>query len=634
VPETLDRQHMIATDPELTQTLVENSPDALIAISVEGNILFWNPGAQNIFGYTREEAMGRSIVDLVVPDGRLDETQQAIAETLEAGFKVYESVRRRKDGSLVDVAVSKKLVKDEHGNVRFIAVSKKDITLLKVMRDARLIEARFRGVLESVPDAIVIANKEGRILLVNSQSEKLFGYKRDELQGQTIEMLLPARYKAGHVGHRTGYFEEPRARSMGAGLELYGLRCDGTEFPVEISLSPLETEVGTFAMSAIRDITDRKKAEAKFRGLLEWAPDAMVIVNREGVIVLINAQAEKLFGYSREELLGRPVEVLIPEEFRGGHVGTRSGYITEPGVRPMGAGRDLTAERKNGSTFPAEISLSPLETEEGTLVMAAVRDITESRKAQEEIRRKNLELEEQNRRVQEATRMKSEFLANMSHELRTPLNGIIGFSEFLIDQKPGPLNPKQSEYLGDILSSGRHLLRLINDVLDLAKVEAGKMDLTPEEFSVKDAIAEVCAVIAPSAGKKNISIEKHLAPEVETVVLDQQRFKQVLFNLLSNAVKFTPESGRVWISTSSDEDGGFQVQVKDSGIGIRKEDIGRLFTEFEQLDSSPGRRYEGTGLGLALTKKIVELQQGSIQLESEFGKGSAFSVALPTGLGR
>src|SRR5260370_21798395 len=234
---------------------------------------------------------------------------------------------------------------------------------------------------------------------------------------------------------------------MGAGLELYGLRRDGTEFPVEISLSPLETDEGILAISAIRDITDRKKAEAKFRGLLEAVPDAMVIGNNSGVIQLINAQTEKLFGYRREDLLGQPIEILIPPEYRVGHVGFRSAYAAGPKVRPMGAGRDLTAKRSDGTVFPAEISLSPLEMEEGTLVMAAVRDISEQRKVQDDVQRKNAELEAQNRRVLEANRLKTVFLANMSHELRTPLNSIIGFSEFLKDKKPGPLNDKQEEYL-------------------------------------------------------------------------------------------------------------------------------------------------------------------------------------------
>jgi signal transduction histidine kinase len=225
--------------------------------------------------------------------------------------------------------------------------------------------------------------------------------------------------------------------------------------------------------------------------------------------------------------------------------------------------------------------------------------------------------------------MKSEFLANMSHELRTPLNSIIGFTEFLIDEKPGPLRPKQQEYLGDVLNSARHLLQLINDVLDLAKVEAGKMELYPETFSVRIAVEEVTAVIKGIVRKKHITVSIDVSEGLDAITLDQHKFKQVLYNLLSNAVKFTDEGGQMDIHAHRLDPHWLEVQVRDTGIGIKAEDINRLFAEFEQLDSGSARRFEGTGLGLALTKKIIEFQGGSIGVQSEPGKGSVFTVVLP-----
>jgi two-component system, sensor histidine kinase and response regulator len=244
-------------------------------------------------------------------------------------------------------------------------------------------EEKFRGLLESAPDAMVIVDRGGEIVLVNAQTERLFGYAREELIGQRVEVLVPERFRTEHPEHRRVYSADPHTRSMGAGLELYGRRKDATEFPVEISLSPLETEDGTLVSSAIRDITARKRSEEKFRGLLESAPDAMVIVDGGGEIVLVNAQTERLFGYRRDQLIGEHVELLVPERFRADHPEHRQAYSADPHTRSMGAGLELYGRRKDGSEFAVEISLGPLETEDGTLVSSAIRDITERKRSEE-----------------------------------------------------------------------------------------------------------------------------------------------------------------------------------------------------------------------------------------------------------
>jgi signal transduction histidine kinase len=378
------------------------------------------------------------------------------------------------------------------------------------------------------------------------------------------------------------------------------------------------------------------KAGALQNAIFNSANFSSIATDAKGVIQIFNVGAERMLGYAAADVMNKvtPADISDPQEViaRAKALSVELSTPITPGFEALvfKASRgiediyELTYIRKDGSRFPAVVSVTALRDAQNAIIGYLLIGTDNTARQQVEEERKRFE-----QSLQEANRMKSEFLANMSHELRTPLNGIIGFTEFLIDEKPGPLKPEQKEYLGDVLNSARHLLQLINDVLDLAKVEAGKMELHPETFPVHKAVEEVAAVIKGIAQKKHIAVGIEIGAELDAITLDEHKFKQVLYNLLSNAVKFSDDGGQVSIKARRLDTCQFEVQIRDTGIGIKAEDISRLFTEFEQLDSGTARRFEGTGLGLALTKKIIEFQGGRISVESQPGKGSVFTVVLP-----
>ncbi len=301
-------------------------------------------------------------------------------------------------------------------------------------------EPGFQRLFDIMPHAVLLSDPAGRIALANERAESLFAYTRAELLGSTIEMLVPLRYRPGHSGFRALFFAAPETRPMGTGRDLYALRKDGREVPVEIGLTPVPTAAGTFVLCSIVDITERRRADAHFRIAVEASPNAMVMTDRRGVILLVNSQTESMFGYPREELIGQPVEILVPERFRPTHPASRAAFLADPHARAMGAGRDLFALRRDGTEVPVEIGLNPIETNEGVMVLSAIIEITERKRAQDELARYARELERSNADLQE-------FAAVASHDLQEPLRKVGAFGELLRARAGSSLDAESLDYI-------------------------------------------------------------------------------------------------------------------------------------------------------------------------------------------
>ena len=602
--------------------IVRSAPDAVISKTVDGLVTSWNAAAEKLYGYRAQDMIGRPI-ETTFPAERVEEERErharVAAGVAESGFRC---TRIHSDGHPVEVVMSMTPVYDGSGRLITIASISRPVT--SVERD----QARYASLLEAAPDATVCVDRNGRITTANAQTSTLFGYSRDELIGASMEMLLPESVHESHRRHRADYLLHPQRRSMGQGLSLSARRADGSVFPVEVSLAPDSSGGDLAVIAAVRDVTAQREIEAVARenesrlrqvtesvdivfALLEFDPFRYLYVS-SGVKALLGRDAVDL--QSSEELL---TELIHPDDR----------HAVE-GIREAAAsGQPVQAEYRlqlpDNLQRWVRVTVTPVDTPASPRRRAVItiEDITARVEASEALR-----VAEAAART--ANESKNQFLSRMSHELRTPLNAVLGFGQLLQRRLA---DTEYSDAIRHIVKGGRHLLDLINDVLDIARIESGDMSISTESVAVGDVVAETIELMQPLAEDAGVTLFAAAGNADAHVHADRQRLRQILLNLLSNAIKYNHTGGSVWVDWHQADD-HIALAIRDNGQGIPHEHLDRLFTPFDRLGAE-ATGVEGTGIGLALTRALTEMMGGTITVKSAPGAGSTFTLRLKSAPG-
>jgi PAS domain S-box-containing protein len=590
---------------------------AIFMLDSKGLVATWNAGAERTKGYRAEEIIGRSYACFFTQEdiarGRPEEILRLTAETgrhEEAGLRV------RQNGSRFVASATSTALRDADGNLRGFCEISHDLS------ESKESGAKYRGLLEAAPDAMVVVNESGEIVLLNLQAEKQFGYWRDELIGQKISNIIPQGFAERLIADGTRTAEEALAQQIGTGIELYGRRKDGDTFPIEIMLSPLESAEGILVTAAIRDVTVRRDAEitlaqmeGRYRGLLEAAPDAMVVVNESGEIVLLNVQAEKRFGYRRDELVGQKVKNIVPEGFAERLVADALRSQEDALEQQIGTGIELIGRRKDGSNFPIEIMLSPLESADGILVTAAIRDITIRKRAEEHLLEKVDELNRSNEKL-------GQFAYIASHDLQEPLRMVASYTQLLSKRYKGKLDSDADTFISFAVDGANRMQRLIQDLLAYSRV--GTKDNDFKNVSSNEALQQALVNLGRAVSDSAAIVTSDPLP---AIVADQVQLIQLFQNLIGNAIKYQGAGiPRVHVSAIQDSERRWLFSVRDNGLGIEPQYFEKIFGMFQRLHQP--EEFAGTGIGLAICKKIVERHGGNISVESQVGQGSTFHFDL------
>jgi PAS domain S-box-containing protein len=615
---------------ELLQLILESIADGVVVADSNGKFLLFNAAAEQVLGMGATETIpdkwsdqyGVYLPDAVTqyPPDQLPLVRAMRGENVDA-VELFIRNPQVPEGRLL--SINGRPLKRTDGALQGGVVVFHDMTERKRAEETlRRSEQRYHLLFDSNPHPVWVYDlKTLAILDANHSAVRNYGYSREEFLSLTIKDIRPPEDVPALLESAATTPPDTESNSVWKHRKK-----DGTLIDVEITSHPLIYGGGDARLVVATDITTRKRAEEalqtseeKFRSVVQTANDAIVTADSHGNITDFNRGAEAIFGYSAREAIGKPLTALMPDRFKEPHQRGLKRYLETGEARVIGKTVELAAKRKDGTEFPVELSLSSWKTRAGLFFTGVLSDITDRKRTEALMLHAKEEAER-------GSKFKDQFLSTMSHELRTPLNAVLGFSDLLADERYGPLNDRQQRYVAHIHTGGKHLLKLISDILDLSKIEAGRMELTREDVTVASAFDEVIGALHPLAEKKSQALLQQVEPNLR-VDADPMRFKQVLTNLVGNAIKFTPEGGRIELAARQ-VDNQVRVEVRDNGPGIPADQQQRIFEAFVRLTQT-GSATEGTGLGLAITSRLVELHGSKLGIESHPGEGACFYFSLP-----
>jgi PAS domain S-box-containing protein len=594
--------------------IIDSSEDAIVSKDLNGVIQTWNTSAERMFGYTADEAVGQSIM-LIIPQERRSEEDKILAR-IRAGVTIdhFETQRRRKDGTLIDIALTVSPIRDVTGAIVGASKIARDVSRQKALEREAF---RLAAIVDSSDDAIISSDLHGVVQTWNRAAERMFGYSAFEIVGRPMTVIVPPERWAEEdsviarllAGVPVEHFETIRQRK------------DGTTVDLSLSVSPIKTAAGTIIGTSkiARDISRQRALEREaFRlaAIVDSSEDAIVSKDLNGIVKTWNKSAERMFGYTAEEIVGRSITLLIPPERWPEEDNVLARIRAGQAIEHF----ETVRRRKDGSLIEISLSVSPIRTPSGVVIGASkiARDITVQRQLM--------------RSVEEASRVKDEFLAMLSHELRTPLNAVLGYTRML---RLGHVTEDRQEHVMDIIERNAKMLsQLVSDVLDVSGIVTGKIQLKLANHDIAAVLAAAVDIVRPAADAKNVALHVEIGDASVPIRCDPDRVQQVFWNLLSNAVKFTPRGGDIDVRLVKQR-GSVIVTVTDTGIGIAPSSLPYIFQRFWQGETGGGRDTRGLGLGLALARHFMELHGGTIQATSPGpGQGSTFTITLPLSANR